>query len=632
MTFAAPAMLWSLLLVIPVIVLYLIKVKRRQVDVVYLELWASLLVETRARSLFQTMKRWFSLLLQLLIVIAFALALGQPSLEVVDREKEHIVVLLDVSASMQTVEKDSDNKTRFALMMKRVERLVEERSAEDAMMIVAVSDRVEVLCPFDRNTLRLREAVKRAKVGNRSLDARRALAFAREVTEEKQGPKVVFFTDGNAGAVTQAKAESKQAVTLVPVGTATENVGIVRFAARKNTSLGTDYVLARIKNFGNETQTVQVELSFDKKTQKVFSRTLEPGQEISEKFQLTLAEGGTLRLKLQHDDAFALDNSAYAVVRPNRLRRVLLVTPETTRITPFQIAFQSMQEVISEDSAAVSGAEYAKLSPEERRADVTIALGKIPPGVPKQSNLILIDTELPSGVPAELTGREDKPRVWDWDRDHLLNRFLNWKDLPIPSARKLKLDGGRALVNSYDGPLVAAFDQPDRRLVYVAFDMTASLFPFRLAFPMLLRNAIAWFELSEDVLIEPNYRPGQVIAPLRRVKAKAVKASYFDQGGAAKEVEVTLTQAGRFFFTDTEGTGPYMFEVGETRHATSVNLFDLGESSIAPLEPDPEAETATAALGGKQGFFDRELWPYLVLLGLLLWTVEWATYHRRLTE
>lgn len=636
MNLAFPLGMWALLIAVPVIVLYIIKVRRRQVSVAYLRLWESLVLETRAYALFQKLKRWMSLLLQLLILVALVLALSDPSLQLGEQKKEHIVLLLDTSASMQVVEQEglTAGQQRFALMMAKAKKIVEARDAEDPLMIVAVSDRIDVLCPFDRNTLRLRDALAQAKVSNRSLDVNRALSFAREVTQDKASPRIIFLSDGAAGRVARAAGEDEK-VELLPIGKETENVGIVRFSARKNTSLGTDYVLAVVKNFGTQERKLRVELSLNGQIQKVLPRTLKPGQLVTEKFQLTLPEGGTLQLRLDHQggkDVLALDDTAYAVVRPSRLRRVLLVTEKESQILPFQIAFQAMAEVIDEESAAVTLPSYEKLDADERRADVTICLGKIPSSLPKQGNLILIDTPLPAFLPAKVTGLEKKPRVWDWDREHLLNRYLNYRDLPIPPSRKLTLRTGTALVSSYEGPLVAAFDLPTRRAVYVGFDMTASMFPFRLAFPMLLRNAIAWFEISEDVLIEATYRPGQVIAPLRRLKAKTVKATYFP--AAVKQettVDVAVNDAGRFYFTDTEATGPYLFRVGATEYATSVNLFDPGESDVAPPEASGDDEEQSA-LEKEKRLLDRELWPLLVLLGLILWTAEWATYHRRLTE
>jgi hypothetical protein len=86
-------------------------------------------------------------------------------------------------------------------------------------------------------------------------------------------------------------------------------------------------------------------------------------------------------------------------------------------------------------------------------------------------------------------------------------------------------------VESYDGPLVAAFEDGARMSVYVGFDMTAELFPFRLAFPIFLRNAIAWFEVEEDLLFEDSYAPGEVIQPLRRVGGEHVDLMFLDTEG-----------------------------------------------------------------------------------------------------
>ena len=95
MNFAAPLAFAATALALPIIVLYILKVKRRRVSVPYLRLWEELLVETRARSLFQRLKRFYSLLLQLLILAALAFALTQPAFELASVKKESVVLLLD---------------------------------------------------------------------------------------------------------------------------------------------------------------------------------------------------------------------------------------------------------------------------------------------------------------------------------------------------------------------------------------------------------------------------------------------------------------------------------------------------------------------------------------------------------
>lgn len=631
MSFAAPLALAMGILAAPVIVLYVLKVKRRRVTVPYLRLWEELIVETRARSLFQRLKRLYSLLLQLLILAGLVLALSRPAFELSSVEKESIVLLLDTSASMQSREGEDGSEARFDRMLARARELVDARSYEDEMLIAAVSDRVDVLSPFSRNTLRLRQALDEARVTNHSLNVDGAYAFAREVVGGRATPRILFVSDGAAGEVLRAIADAEDAA-LVPVGEAKENVGIVRFAARKNTSLGTDYVLAVFRNFGEEEAQVRYELAVKEpdttlRTVKVVDVTLAAGEEVSEAWQYSFDAGATLRFRVHADgDRLGIDDEAWAVVRPARLRKVVLVAPDLLLAEPFKISFLSMAEVISADTFATTTDAYPTLSEEDRRADVTIVVDRLPDALPERGNLILMNTELPDFVPARLGEVDPQPVVWDWDREHVLNRYLNYRDLPIPPARTVDLQGGEALVETYEGPLVAAFDLPDRRVVYVAFDMLAELFPFRLAFPMLLRNAIAWFEVEEDVLIEPGYAPGDVIRPLRRVPVDRAHVSFLRDGQpVTRSLDVT---DGSFLFDETDQPGVYVVQVGGIPHPTAVNLFAQEESAIAPDDPGNDAVLAEE----DGGLFNRDIWTLLAALALILWLLEWLTYHRRLTE
>lgn len=626
MSFATPLFLGMGALALPVIALYILKVKRRKATVPYLRLWEELLVETRARSLFQRLKRFYSLLLQLLILGSIIFALAQPAFELASVKKESIVLLMDTSASMGALEDADTGRTRLDLLVERASEFVESRSFEDEMMLVAISDRVDVLSSFNRSTLRLREALKKLQPTQRSLDVEGALAFAEEVTREKENPVILVLSDGAAGGFSEA-LEGVEHADLVVLGEATENVGITRFAARKNTSLGTDYVLGILQNFGPEPVEVRCELWVNDKTAKVWDQELPPDEEVEFHHELSFDEGGTLQLVIDHEDALAVDNRAWAIVRPTRLRKVVLIAPDARAAEPFWLALESMSEVVSTESFTCSPATFDALTSDEREADLILCVGDLPERLPETGNLVLMNTDVPEFLPATQTGIDPAPDAWDWDREHLLNRYLNYRDLPFPPARNLRLDSGTALVTSYEGPLIAAFEQPGRRVVYVAFDMTARMFPFRLAFPMLLRNAIAWFEVEEDVVLEASYAPGETIQPLRRISDGEVKAVY-QRAGEWVDDSVAV-QDGAFFFTGTEEPGGYLFRFAGGNHATAVNLFDAAESSVAPdLLTSAEGQEIEAG----RSLFNRDLWTLLASLGLALWALEWFTYHRRLTE
>ena len=56
-----------------------------------------------------------------------------------------------------------------------------------------------------------------------------------------------------------------------------------------------------------------------------------------------------------------------------------------------------------------------------------------------------------------------------WEREHLLNRYLNYRDLPIPPARVIELDAGLALVQSFRGIVVDRLTRALARDVDVVF-------------------------------------------------------------------------------------------------------------------------------------------------------------------
>ncbi|MBL4845282.1 MAG: BatA and WFA domain-containing protein [Planctomycetes bacterium] len=647
MNLAAPLGLTALALAVPVVALYLLKVQRRSVPVGYLRLWEQLLQDSQRRSFFERIKRWLSLLLQLVILLALVFALSDPRRKARPDEARQVVLVLDASASMQTLE--ADGRTRFELAIEAARAEIQGKDPADEYALVVASDRVEVRCPFERGRLRLLAALDGVRVTGRALDAPRALAFARAIARDQPHPEVLVIGDGAAGRL---KSEDTAPVSsrviplrLKSVGATSENVGILRFSARKNRSLGTDYVLARVKNFGTTEREVTLELSLDGNVQKVLPRTLAPGAELSERLQLALPQGGVLRLEVTSEqDAFALDDVAYALVQPARLHRVIVVAPSAAALEPYRVAFAAMEEVIDPASQALTLSEFAALSPEDRASDLLVCAGALPPDLPPHTALLLAGIPLPSFLPAQELDHEERPTVWDWDRTHLLNRYLNWRDLPLPAARPLRLSAGKALVQSYEGALVAAFDQDGRQVLWLGFDPGSRLFPFRLAFPLLLRNALSWFEQESRLLLRANYSPGEVIEPLGRVPGESVEVSWFPAGAQEARVESLPVREGRFRFAETQTPGPVSFRISRRgpggvllseQATTAINLFEPDESRIAPapLEAPSEAKQApSVSEGSGWGSLPLQLWPLLVGLGVLLWTAEWITYHRRWTE
>src|SRR5262245_24001280 len=83
------------------VVLYILRLRRRPVAVVFSPIWQRVLGARESSRLFSQLKRWLSLLLQLALLALLAVALGDPRFAARAAQARHLVVLLDTSASMQ---------------------------------------------------------------------------------------------------------------------------------------------------------------------------------------------------------------------------------------------------------------------------------------------------------------------------------------------------------------------------------------------------------------------------------------------------------------------------------------------------------------------------------------------------
>ncbi|MBN2785052.1 MAG: BatA domain-containing protein, partial [Pontiellaceae bacterium] len=99
MTFLLPHFLWALLGLIPLTLVYLIKVHplRRKTSAWFL--WEGIFQERRAASLLQKLRDWLSLLLMALAFILMVLSLAQPVLQG-GGNAERLVLIIDNSLSM----------------------------------------------------------------------------------------------------------------------------------------------------------------------------------------------------------------------------------------------------------------------------------------------------------------------------------------------------------------------------------------------------------------------------------------------------------------------------------------------------------------------------------------------------
>ena len=104
MSFLSPLALLMAGLSVPLLLLYFLKVRRREMTVSSLLLWDPALRDREASTFFQRLQRDPLLLLQILALLALTVALARPAITVMGHGDKRVVIVLDTSASMKATD------------------------------------------------------------------------------------------------------------------------------------------------------------------------------------------------------------------------------------------------------------------------------------------------------------------------------------------------------------------------------------------------------------------------------------------------------------------------------------------------------------------------------------------------
>jgi hypothetical protein len=159
-------------------------------------------------------------------------------------------------------------------------------------------------------------------------------------------------------------------------------------------------------------------------------------------------------------------------------------------------------------------------------------------------------------------------------------------------------------------------------MMAIGFDLRRSDLPMRVAFPVLLSDALDWFAGDDAAQLVGTYRTGRawrVPSPAAGADEVVLEAP----DGTRATAPVGDDGAATFF---GRRAGFHKVRAGGLETELAANLADPAESDLAPRDllqaPPPE-------LGGSGP--RRQLWAWLLAVALALTLGEWLSYQRRFT-
>lgn len=621
MSFAVPAALFWSALAVPIIALYILKVRLRRVPVSTTLFWRQIFDEKPPRSLWETLRHLLSLLLQLAFLCLLVLALADPTFSWQVLRARRVVLVIDQSASMSARDVDP---TRLDAARQAARGIIDGLRFRDELAVVLAGPRPEVALGMSGHVSTLKRAIDAIEPTDGPTALMPAVELGRRLIGDHPHGEIVVLSDGcsaDIDAVRQAPL-----VRLQVIGGDASNVGITQFQVRRSFVDPIGYeLLAAVQNASREPVECRLEVELNGAPVDVLPLRLGPGEGWSRTLEKTSLAGGRLIARLTRDDALTADNTAWAVLPARQRQRVLLITPGNL----------FLQKVF--EANPLVDVQVASEPPTEWPAGVITVLHRNVPQPLPPGDVWVIDP-VESSPLWELGEDLENPIVTEQATSSPLMTHVRLDNVLMPKARKLKFhESPQVLASAVSGdPLYAALTRKSGRLLALTVNIDEGDLAFRTAFPILVTNALAWFAGETGELRESIAAGGVTQLPLPRA-ALASGATLTLRDPQGRDSPLLMTEGDGPDETATVTIGPLqrigIWTVIARQGEDETHLAELACNLASAAESDlrsPEVETEAApVLASARSWLTRPVWFYLVLAAGALTTMEWAMYQRR---
>lgn len=631
MGFLAPLLFGLSALSIPIFLLYMLRLRRTDMQISSTFLWQQLVRDREANAPWQRLRPHPLLLLQLLILAALVLSLMRPYQEVETFATGRTVLLVDASASMNS--RDVDDDSRFEAAKDIALDNIDTLGGDDTMTIIRVAEIPEVLAADSRDRGVLRRAIREAEPGSSQSDWESAFALAAAGGRDIEDLQVVILSDG--GLPTNLP-EIQGKVQYEKVGTADDNLAISALAIRALPNEAPQ-LFAKITNFGDQDAEFIFQLDLNGSLYSAETYTV-GGWRINEAGE---GEWGTVdifvtdlpanvnyaKATLIHrnrEDYLADDDVAYTVFNQGSGGTVLLVTERNIFLEEMLRSLPGVELTVVSPEAGLPVSDY----------DLYIFDEWVPVQLPRGDIFFINPTGNTSFF--SVTGTSTESAIDD-DTGGVLpddprTQYLSFGAVNIREfSTFVQVEWADVLVQTAAGrPLLMAGENGGQQVAILAFALQDSDLPLQIAFPIMMSRLLEWFSAQRAISIGDSVVPGSPLAIRPTVDADEVKITKPD----GETVTLSLEESPQVIFADTIQLGLYRLDIfyegrEVQRDYFAVNLFSDAESRIAPSGAISVLTVSgqVDVQAGESEIGRRELWNYLAGLAILVLILEWIYYY-----
>ncbi len=574
MPFVTPLALLGLLFLPVVVAMYLLKLRRDEAVVPSTLLWQRLVADVEANAPWQRLRRSLLLLLQLLLVLLLAALAARPFLERPAGLAGDIVLVVDVSASMAATDVAPD---RLGVAKAAAIERLRDLPAGGHVSVVAAGRTARVVVNATSDLGRVRSAIEGLEVLPETGDIGDALNLADALASRAADAQILVATDAALAIAPTSPLEHH--VTVIPVGRERRNQAIVALAVRQGASGVLRSAFVSVANLDIEPAQRRLQLYGDGVLIEARDLRLDPQTRTEAIIDDIPAGVAEVEVRLTSEtgagDDLALDDRAWAVVPPDRLRRILLVADGDPYLET-ALSFLPNTELYGVAPAAYGPDTHPELF------DLIIFEGALPDALP--ATPILAIAPRASSPLGEVTGTLKDPGIGSIDPAEPILRYVDLSTTHVGEAVKLALPSwARAIVPGPGGaPLLYAGELGGRRAAVLAFEPRRSDLPLQVAFPILISN-LAGELMGGSSAPADAVRPGDPVSV--PIPPGATSLVITKPDGTTVELAPGVVGGSSVSFSQTDQLGIYV----------AVAQFPAGSPSPEPTAgPTPSAGASTS--------------------------------------
>lgn len=598
------------------LLLYLLKMRRRDYLVSSVFLWEKALHDLQANAPLQKLRTHLLLLLQLLLLVLVIFALARPAMFWKKPTGKNIVLLLDASASMQSTDV---MPSRFAVAKQKAQQAIDGLGPHDTMMLITIGGITRTITPFTNDQRTLHNALDSVQVTDTPGDFSSAIDLIAGLLHTKRAgdkPEVVIISDGAIPPLTIPDG-LHLLLNYIQVGRRCDNTGIVMLDVRWQPAHSAYEGLVVLKNYSAKPVKLTLEERLNGRLRDALDITIPAKGQHTEIIRDLPADGGIFRLSLDRRDDFVVDNTAQVVL---------------PKVDPAPVALVTNGNIFLQAALTLDKNRQVKQYPTvpDKLAPHTVlvvdgqSVTELPPGVPT----LLINVSAGNALPGKVSKTVQNSMVIDWDRRHPLLSHVDLTELRLQEAQILTpVSAATTIIETDAGPVALTDESFGRRLLQLGWDLRKSDFPLRPSFPIFINNALAWLSGDRERAQALNVRTGQLVRiPLPAGVGKQVTLTTPDNR------KIQLTPENNVLTLDQlSKAGLYVIQYRNEKITLAANLLSDSESNNAPKEKlEVQGKKSTVITSRGPVKTETEWWRYLLLLALFVLCIEWVVFHRRL--